>query len=126
MVIDEKPGYQARRADCAAEATQHFLDRLGMSIDEVDLLVPAPATPDFLDVLRVRLGVPGDRVAYTGEDMAGAYTTGSIAALEAAAKSGSLAEARNTLMLAAGAGITVGLALYRQAPPGETGETLQS
>ena len=121
MVIDEKPGYLARCADCAVEATRHFLDRLGMSIDEIDLLVPAPATPAFLDALRVRLGVPGDRVAYMGEDMAGAYTTGPIAALEAAVKSGSLPEARNTLMLAAGAGITVGLALYRQAPPEDTG-----
>ena len=120
LVIDEEPGYQARCADCAVEATRHFLDRLGMSIDEIDLLVPAPAEPDFLDSVRVRLGIPGDRVAYTGEDMAGAYTTGSIAALEAAVKSGSLAEARTTLMLAAGAGITVALALYRQTPPGET------
>jgi len=119
MVLDSKPGFQARCADCAVEATRRFLDRLGMSIDEIDLLVPAPAAPDFLDTLRVRLGVPGDRVAYTTEDMAGAYTTGSIAALEVASKSGSLGEARNTLMVAAGAGITVALALYRQTPPGE-------
>ena len=38
LVIDEEPGYQARCADCAVEATRHFLDRLGMSIDEIDLL----------------------------------------------------------------------------------------
>ena len=58
LVIDEQPGYQARCADCAVEATRHFLDHLGMGIDEIDLLVPAPAAPDFLDSLRVRLGVP--------------------------------------------------------------------
>jgi 3-oxoacyl-[acyl-carrier-protein] synthase-3 len=120
LVIDEKPGYQARCADCAVEATRHFLDQHGMSIDEIDLLIPGTSAPEFLDALRVRLGVPGDRVAYTGEDMAGAYTTGSIAALEAATKSGSLGEARTTLMLAAGAGITAALALYRQVPPGQT------
>jgi 3-oxoacyl-[acyl-carrier-protein] synthase III len=119
LVIDEKPGYQARCADCAVEATRHFLDRLGMSIGEIGLLVPASSAPDFLDSLRVRLGVPGDRAAYTAEDIAGAYTTGSVAALEVAAKSGRLGEARNTLLLAAGAGITVALALYRQTPPGE-------
>jgi 3-oxoacyl-[acyl-carrier-protein] synthase III len=65
----------------------------------------------------VRLGVPGDRVAYVPEDLVGAYTAGPVAALEAAFKSGRLGEARNTLMLAAGAGITVALALYRQTPP---------
>ena len=42
MVIDEKPGYQARLVDCAEEATHRFLHGLGMDIGEIDLLVPAP------------------------------------------------------------------------------------
>ncbi len=117
MVIDAKPGYQARLADCAEEATHRFLRRLGMGIGEIDLLIPAPSSPAFLDTLRVRLGIPGDRVAYVTEDLKGAYTTGPIAALQAAVRSGRLGEARNTLMLAAGAGITVALAVYRQTPP---------
>lgn len=117
LVIDERPGYQARSVDCAEEATHRFLHRLGMRIDEIDLLVPAPATPDFLDPLRLRLGIPGDRVAFTAEDLVGAYTTAPIAALQGAIKSGRLGEARNTLVLAVGAGITVALALYRQGPP---------
>ncbi len=117
MVIDSEPGYQARLVDCAEEATRRFLRRIGMDISEIDLLVPAPSFPDFLDPLRIRLGIPGDRFAYVAEDLAGAYTSAHIAALQAAVKSGRLAESRNTLMLAAGAGITVALALYRQAPP---------
>ena len=117
MVIECKPGYPARLADCAEEASRRFLRRLGLGWDEIDLVVPAPSTPDFLDALVTRLGVPGDRVAYTTEDLAGAYTTGPIAALQAAIRSGRLGEARNTLMIAAGAGITVALALYRQTPP---------
>jgi len=120
MVICQQPGYQARCADCAEEATWRFLGRLGMTIDDIDLVVPAPSAPEFLDRLRVRLGIPGDRVAFTGEDMAGAYTAAPVAALEIAMKSGRLSEARHTLMLAAGAGITVALALYRQTPPGAT------
>jgi 3-oxoacyl-[acyl-carrier-protein] synthase III len=116
LVMRERPGYQARCADCAEEATRRFLDRLGMSIDDIELLVPAPAAPEFLDSLRLRLGIPGDRVSFTGENMAGAYTAGTIAALEVAMKSGQLAESRNTLLLAVGAGITVALALYRQTP----------
>jgi 3-oxoacyl-[acyl-carrier-protein] synthase III len=119
MVIECKPGYAARLADCAEEASRRFLRRLGMSWGEIDLVVPAPASPDFFDVLMARLGVPGDRVAYTAEDLEGAYTTGPIAALQAAIRSGRLGEARNTLMLTAGAGITVALALYRQEPPAD-------
>jgi 3-oxoacyl-[acyl-carrier-protein] synthase III len=117
MVIEDKPGYEARLVDCAEEVTRSFLGRLGMGMGEIDLLVPAPSAPGFLDDLRLRLGVPGDRVAYTPEDLGGAYTAGPIAALQAAIRSGRLGEARNTLMLAAGAGITVALALYRQTPP---------
>jgi 3-oxoacyl-[acyl-carrier-protein] synthase III len=117
LVIDQKPGYLARSVDCAEEATWRFLRRLGMGIDEIDLLVATPSSPDFLDSVTVRLGVPGDRVAYVPEHLVAAYTTGPVAALEAGFKSGRLGEARNTLMLAAGAGITVALALYRQTPP---------
>ncbi len=120
MAIDEKPGYQARLVDCAEEATRRFLGRVEMGMDEVDLLVPAPSSSGFVDALRLRLGVPGDRVAYVAEDLEDAYTTGHIAALQAAMKSGRLGEARNTLMLAASAGITVALALYRQTPPRPT------
>ena len=93
MVIDSKPGYHARLVDCAEEATHRFLRRLGMGISEIDLLVPAPSSPDFLDPLMVRLGVPGDRVAFVTEDLEGTYTTGPIAALQAAIKSGRLGEA---------------------------------
>ena len=114
MVVTVRPGYHARLADCAEEAARRFLRRLGLVIADIDLLVPAPADPDFADRLRVRLDIPGDRVAYTPEDLAGAYTTGPIAALQAAVKSGRLAEARTTLLLAAGPGATVALALYRQ------------
>jgi hypothetical protein len=63
-----------------------------------------------------RLGVPGDRVAYTPEDLEGTHTAGPIAAVQAAIRSGRLGEAGNALVFAAGAGITVALALYRQAP----------
>jgi 3-oxoacyl-[acyl-carrier-protein] synthase III len=118
MVVTVKPGFHARLADCAEEAARRFLRRLGLAALDIDLLVPAPADPDFVDRLRARLHVPGDRVAYTPEDLAGAYTTGPIAALQAATKSGRLAEARTTLLLAAGPGATVALALYRQPDAG--------
>src|SRR5207244_9286982 len=95
-VIEKKPGYAARLADCAEEANRRFLRRLGMGWGEIDLVVPAPSSPDFLDALVTRIGVPGDRVAYTGEDLDGAYTAGPIAALHAAIRSGRLGAPRTT------------------------------
>jgi 3-oxoacyl-[acyl-carrier-protein] synthase III len=120
MVVAARPGYQARLADCAEEATRRFLRRVGLGVDDIDLFIPAPSAADFVDPLRGRLGIPGDRVAYTPEDLDGAHTTGPIAALQAAIRSGRLDEAENTLLLAAGAGITVALALYRQTPYRQT------
>jgi 3-oxoacyl-[acyl-carrier-protein] synthase III len=117
MVITVRPGYHARLADCAEEAARRFLRRVGLGIEDIDLLVPAPSAPEFLDPLRARLGIPGDRVAYTPENLEGTWTTGPIAALQAAIASGRLAEARSTLLLAAGPGVTVTLALYRKAAP---------
>ena len=117
MVVTVKHGYRARLADCAEEATRRFLRRLDLGIDDIDLLVPAPSASDFVDPLRARLGISGDEMAFTPEDLEGAYTTGSIAALQAATKSGRLAEARNVLLLAAGPGVTIALALYRQTAP---------
>jgi 3-oxoacyl-[acyl-carrier-protein] synthase-3 len=117
MAVREQPGYQARLVDCAEETAHRFLGRLGLAMDQIDLLAAAPAAPGFLDPLTRRLGLAGDHVAYVSEDLEGAYTTGLIAALQAATRSGRLAEARNTLLIAAGAGITVAAALYRQSPP---------
>jgi 3-oxoacyl-[acyl-carrier-protein] synthase III len=117
MAVALKPGYQARLVDCAEEATRGFLSRAGLGVEDIGLLIPSPSRAGFVDPLQARLGIPGDRVAYTPEDLEGSYTTGPIAALQAAIKSGRLGEAQNTLLLAAGAGITVALALYRQTPP---------
>jgi 3-oxoacyl-[acyl-carrier-protein] synthase-3 len=114
MVVSVRPGYQGRLADCAEETTRRFLRRVGLGVEDIDLLIPAPSAADFLDPLRARLNIPGDRVAYTPEDLEGTYTTGPIAALQAAIRSGRLEEARNTLLLAAGPGVTVAVALYRQ------------
>ena len=115
MVIEEKPGYRARLVDCAEDAARGFLRDLGIGPAGIDLLAVAPAAPDFLDPLASRLGVPGDRVAYLPEDLGG-YTAELIATLHAATRSGRLAEARETVLVAAGPGITVALARYRQEP----------
>ena len=54
----DQPGYAARLADCAEEASRRFLRRLGLGWGEIDLVVPAPSSPDFLDALVTWLGVP--------------------------------------------------------------------
>ncbi len=61
-----------------------------------------------------RLELPADRVARVTAELSGVHTAGPIAALEAAERSGRLAEAKHVLFVTVGAGISVGLALYRR------------
>ena len=68
----------------------HFLEQLIEIVEKLSHVhvgsdVNCLRAVDFLDALVTRLGVPGDRVAYIGEDLEGAYTAGPIAALITAA-----------------------------------------
>jgi hypothetical protein len=72
----------------------------------VRFLASPQGVPECLDRGEPR-GIPGDRLAYVPEDLEGAYTAGPIAALQAAIRPGRLGQARTTLVLAGGAGITV-------------------
>jgi 3-oxoacyl-[acyl-carrier-protein] synthase III len=60
-----------------------------------------------------RLGIRPTCLPRVASDLAAAHTAGPIAALEAAITSGRFATARHTLFVTAGAGLTIGLALYR-------------
>ena len=81
---------------------------------DIDLLVPSPTPAGFADGFSQGLGVPADRIAQVDESFARVHTAGPVAALEGAMRTGQFQGARNVLFAMVGAGITVGLALYRQ------------
>jgi 3-oxoacyl-[acyl-carrier-protein] synthase III len=81
---------------------------------DIDLVLPSQLPDRFPDTLGRRLELPGDRIARVGEGLRGVHTAGPVAALEAAERSGLLAEAEHVLFVAVGAGISVGMALYRR------------
>ena len=115
LVVDEAPEYGPRCVECATSSVHAFLDRARLLLREVDLLVATPSPGQFPDALASELGVGEDRVAHAAEELGGAHTAGMIATLEGAVESGQLARSRNVLFVAAGAGITIGVALYRTA-----------
>lgn len=115
LVIDQEPGYADRALDCAVASTRRFLGRFGLKPRDIDLVVPSQLPGRFPDLLGRRLELSADRIARANGELAGAHTAGPIVALEAAEKSGRLAEAEHLLFVTVGAGISVGLALYIRA-----------
>ncbi len=112
LQIQQEEGYAARCAECALISTREFLESAGLSINDIDCLVPSPTPAGFADAFGQELGVPADRIAQVDERFARVHTAGPVAALESAMRSGQFTEARNVLFVAVGSGITVGLALY--------------
>lgn len=113
LVIDEQPGYRDRVVDCAVEATHRFMDRQRLTRDAVDLVIPSQIPDNFPDDFRQRMGWPADHVARVTEELGGVHTAGPLAAYAAAERAGWIGSDRTLLFVSVGAGISVGLALYR-------------
>jgi 3-oxoacyl-[acyl-carrier-protein] synthase-3 len=114
LTVRQGDGYERRAIGCAADATRRFLARHELGPGSVDLAIFSQSPVGFADGLATRLDLAPGRVAQVADALRGAHTAGPIAALEAAIESGQFAAARTTLFATVGAGIVVGLALYRK------------
>jgi 3-oxoacyl-[acyl-carrier-protein] synthase-3 len=113
LLVKEKPGYHARAADCAVEVVREVLAEQRLTAADLDLLV-ATHGPGFADEVADRIGLPHGRVAHVAEDAATAHTAEPVAAIATAMRQGRWQTARTVLLVAAGAGISVGVSLYQQ------------
>jgi len=101
--------YAARAAQCAESTVRELAAASALDLGEVGLLVATAPVPGFAGALAERLGIPAGRVASLPASLAGAHTAAPAVALEPA----DLAAAGTTVLVSAGAGITVVAALYR-------------
>ncbi len=95
-------------AAAAAQAADSCLRESSRSIGDIDAIVAAPAWPGFRASLANRLGVPASRVVVADDE---AMHTAALAAAFRRA-SDTLDDGGLALLIAAGAGITAGAALY--------------
>ena len=102
-----------RFAAAAVEAVDECLRESKLRLDDVDAIVAAPARPQYRADLAARLGVPVERIIVC-EDQS-AHTASLAAAFDRAARR--LQQGDRVLLVAAGAGITAGAALYRLPSP---------
>ena len=110
--ITESADLDERMAAAAAEAARACLDAQGVALSAVDVIIAAPARPGFRAVLGDRLKVPAEQVIIADDDRM--HTAALAAAFERHV--GQLPAGARVLLVAAGAGVTAGAALYRQPP----------
>ena len=114
LEVREEPTYAVRCVECAVVVASSFLANAALRGDAIDLLVASEYPPQFSSEVARALSIAEDRVAHADPARGVAHTAGPLVALERATLSGRLARARNVLFVTAGAGISVGVALYRK------------
>jgi len=112
--VRESPAFGPRCAAHAIGVASEFLSRHGLASSEVDLLVASPHPRGFAAHVADGLAIQRCRLPELSADLASTHTAGPLAALEASMKQGRFARARHVLFVTAGAGITIGVALYRK------------
>lgn len=109
IVVDTKPDYPKRLVDCAESAASAFLSRQRLETSDLRLVLAFDCGVGFEREIGERLGFENDRV-FVPEGPA--LTSGPIEALAAARRADS-SNRFPLLLLTAGAGIQVSIALYR-------------
>ena len=106
----ESSVFDERLAAAAAHATRNRLECEGLTLSDVGAIVAAPARQGYRAALARQLDVSPERVIVGDDERT--HTASLGAALQRAMKDGPI----DVLLVAAGAGITAGAALYREPP----------
>jgi 3-oxoacyl-[acyl-carrier-protein] synthase-3 len=112
----ESPDLDERLAATAAQAARQCLRDFGLSPSDIDVIIAAPARHGYRGALARHLDVPVERVVVAGDEKM--HTASLAAAMQQALAS--LSAGARTMVVAAGAGITAGAALYREPPASQT------
>lgn len=105
----ESAEMDAQFAAAAAQAATDCLRASSLSLDDVDAIVAAPARRGYRAALADRLGIAADRIVVAADERT--HTAALAAALERAVER--IPARSQVLIVAAGAGITAGAAIYR-------------
>ncbi len=105
--------FAATCARCAEIALDHFFEHRGLTLHDLDLIVPSHYPKGFPTAIASKIGMPRDQLVEMSGRVARSHTAGPALALEVALEDERYRGARNLLLIAVGSGISVSLALYR-------------
>jgi 3-oxoacyl-[acyl-carrier-protein] synthase III len=103
--------YDGQFAEAAAQAAQTCLRASALTLDDIDAIVAAPARSGFRAALSARIGFSETRII-VGDDQR-THTASLAAAFDRATDQ--IRPGGRVLLVAAGAGVTAGAALYRMS-----------
>jgi len=104
------------------EATLQAVDRAGLTLDDIDLLIPHQANLRIIELAARHLGMPMDKV-FVNLDRYGNTSAASIPiALNEAVEQGLLRDGMNVCLVGFGAGLTWAATVVRWGQPAEAVE----
>jgi 3-oxoacyl-[acyl-carrier-protein] synthase-3 len=108
--VREAPEFAARAALCAADVAGKLLSDHGVTARDIDAVIASPLAHGFVDALTDAMDLSRDQVV--NPPGRGAHTAALLISLESLLHDPGTRSARTLLFVAAGAGITIGTALY--------------
>jgi 3-oxoacyl-[acyl-carrier-protein] synthase-3 len=110
--IHESPELDKRLAIAAVRAVLRCLDESSVALADIDAVIASPPRHGFRTALAAHLGVPAEQVMVAEDEKT--HTASLAAALQRALNHVPIGA--RVILVAAGAGITAGAALYREPP----------
>jgi len=111
--IRQKKTYLENCIDCSVKSLKRFLDETGLTMNEIDLIIPSQSPGGLIAGLRERNGLGNKIVETTNTRARELHTAGPAFALKKSWDDSRFQISKNILFLTAGSGITVSFALYK-------------
>ena len=107
LQVHQSAAVDVELATAGARAARRCLDEAELDLSDVAVIIAAPANHRYRDELAMELGVSVERIAVAADE--GMHTASLVAALQGESE----VAGAHILLIAAGAGIVAGAALYR-------------
>lgn len=113
LYVKQEITYLENCIGCAVGSLKKYLDETGLSMNEIDLIIPSQSPGGFVSGLRERTGLGDKIVEITNTRNKELHTAGPAFALKKSWDDNRFRSSKNILFLTAGSGISVSIVFYK-------------